>query len=62
MNLYLFDEKEIVYYSIGQAGVYMVIDNNDAYFKVKATGTYFTNDTALNSLKEVLNELLKENK
>lgn len=56
------DEKEIVYYSIGQSGVYMVIDNNDAYFKVKATGTYFTNDTALNSLKEVLNELLKENK
>ena len=56
------DEKEIVYYTIDQSGVYMVIDTNDSYFKVKATGAYFTNETALNSLKEVLNELLKENK
>lgn len=55
-------KKEIVYYVIDQSGVYMVINDNNSYFKVKATGTYFTNDTALNSLKEVLNELLKEDK
>lgn len=53
---------EIIYYSIDESGVYMVIDANNNYFKIKATGTYFTNDTSINSLKEVLNELLKENK
>ena len=53
--------KKISYYNVDQSGAYMVIDTNYNYFKIKASGTYFTNDIALNSLKEVLNELLKKN-